>query len=713
MKSVGIFFLFFFGVMGLCAQTTPINDRDGSPMRLKWFSEQAPDAVSKYEHVELGMMLPPNVEASIRNYLNGIPTSRALNPFDPQDIEVVAYFKKENALPKALPEKRFAFYYRPYQRDTSSKDPNQWGHKALETLHPFRARFTPKDTGTYVCWFSLETKLSPIAISNSIRFDVVDSNKAGFMSVGENKRYFVRDSSSFFPVGQNLPWPACDPAIYPKCAETDCYNAEPWCSSTMNPAGYLAYHKQMKEYALHGGNYFRMLIAPWNLDIEFEKLNNYSDRLNCAWEMDEILREAKTNELLIHLDLHVHYPLEDVSGYSMWHWDYGDIDCFPYDDPYCYSDELGLPTVRDFLSSEEAKRHYKNRLRYFIARYGYSTNISTFELVSEVNGIGSSPGVTENCQADGSHLSMPYREDASMTRLIYLWQKEMLDFIKYDLRHEDHLLSVSVSGPADFVLGDSIYYEPSLDIATYNYYNAGIQKYFGFTEIMDDFQSDNGRSPITNLNPPAINKPLMFSEVGPGMNIEYCDSDLRFIKSVWCSAFSGVSATAMNWSNQYTPQLWSHLARIDSIMQGLRLDQENWQGVNDLSKDKMGDMMALRRGGKDKKALGLVHNRSVNFYTRRSADGTPCQTFFEENPQYFDRRYAQAQTLEAQGGKTKLEVENMGALKAYRIQWIDIETGQIISESKQNTGFNGKLTLKHPDIGVTGTGLLFFIAEQL
>ena len=710
-----VFFISLFGITQVSfAQTTPINDREGSPMVLKWFSAQDQEQVSKNKHIEIGMMLPPNVEAGIAAFLSDIPSSKALNPFNPEDIEVLAYFKKEGQKDMSLWEKRYAFYYRPYQRNTRSNDPNKWKHEALETVHPFRARFTPKETGNYTCWFSLKVKDQEIRISNTLSFQVEEKGHPGFLAVGKNKRFFVRDSNSYFPVGQNLPWPACDPAIDPKCSQIDCFNAEPWCASTMNPLGYLAYHQQMKSFAENGGNYFRMLIAPWNLDIEFEKLNNYSDRLNCAWEMDEILRVAEENDLLIHLNLQVHYPLEEVSGYSMWHWDYGDIDCFPYDDPYCYFDELGLPTVRSFMESEEAKKHYKNRLRYFIARYGYSTNIANFELVSEVNGIASAPSVDENCQTDGGHLAMPYREDASMTRLIYSWQREMLNYIKYELNHEDHLLAVSISGPAEFLLGDSIYYEPAVDIATFNYYNASIEKYSGFTEIMDNFQTDNSRrEAITNLNPPAIDKPLLFSEVGPGMSVENCDSDLRFIKSVWCSAFSGMSAGAMNWSNQYQPELWSHLARIDSIMQDVRLDEENWEGVNAVRRDKMGDCVALRRGGQNKMALGLVHNRSVNWYSRRSTDEGSCKEFFENNPQFFNPRYKEAVSMDSKGRSAKMEIKNMGALKRYKISWVDVSTGQVLSTTIQNTGLNGNLSLRHPELPSTGFGLLFFKAEEI
>jgi hypothetical protein len=60
-----------------------------------------------------------------------------------------------------------------------------------------------------------------------------------------------------------------------------------------------------------------------------------------------------------------------------------------------------------------------------------------------------------------------------------------------------------------------------------------------------------------------------------------------------------------------------------------------------------------------------------------------------------------------------MEIKNMGTLKRYQISWIDISTGQVLATTIQNTGLNGNLRLRHPDLPSTGLGLLFFKAEEI
>ena len=54
----------------------------------------------------------------------------------------------------------------------------------------------------------------------------------------------------------------------------------------------------------------------------------------------------------------------------------------------CYKDIPGINTPLEFFSNLDTKKYYKQRLRYILARWGYSTNISIIELLSEENQVG-------------------------------------------------------------------------------------------------------------------------------------------------------------------------------------------------------------------------------------------------------------------------------------------------------------------------------------
>ncbi|NQX91281.1 MAG: hypothetical protein HRT74_03955 [Flavobacteriales bacterium] len=470
------------------------------------------------------------------------------------------------------------------------------------------------------------------------------------------------------------------------------HSLESYTPEVMNPTGFIAYNKILNTYAQEGGNYFRMLVAPWNLEIEFEKLGDYTNRMQCAWELDIVLNTVDSLGLLVHFNLQVHYPLELNSVYRMFNWDFTDIPCFDNDEPYCYHTALELDTPLDFLKSDEARKHYQNRLRYYIARYGDHPAIGAIELLSEINNIGQDLPMDENCENTNVAKIQPYYTEDGFARSVYEWQANMLGFIKDELNYREHLLAVSYTGIPEYVLGDSSYYIPQLDIATYNDYTSSINQFRNLSKTMARFQS-KGKSPYSNENPPAINKPLMLSEIGPGSGIEQCDDQMRFVKSVWMTAFSGLSGSAMNWSYQRDPTSWNHLQRVDSIMSGINLEEGKWRAVNDLSNNKWFDLVALTQSGVSRQALGVIHNRTFNFYTTSDDPNSSCKTFVTENPQFFPSELLSTQQDFGTSRPSKLTLPNMGAMRTYVIEFFDVETGELVYSTTHNTGLDAKLPI--------------------
>lgn len=688
------------------SQTTPLPDPGVRAMELAWMrTTERPAVVQKNDWVEIGFKLNQEIRKQIDDYLlkRGVP--KQINPFDPKDLDVIFRFYPPNG---AETEDRIGFYYREYERNFSSANPDDWNHIEKPTQFQIRGRLTPEVVGDW----AVEARviaLGDTLFTNQTRFTVVESDLPGFLSVGDSKRFLVRDGETYFPVGQNLPWPTCHKDFDPKCQLLKCAGTEAWCGGKiMGPYGFKVYEDEMTALAASGADYFRMLIAPWNLEIEFEELNNYYDRMHCAWETDRILDKAQELGLLIHFNLQVHYPLENPNVYGMIDWDYGDLPCYSKDEPYCYADELNLATPLDFLTNEEAKRHYKNRLRYLIARYGHSTSIGVMELFSESNNIGNGPDVSEDCKLVNNGKAPAYARIDELPVAISNWQNEMTTYIKQELNHSKHPLSVNFTGLPDYKRGDLSFYHPNVDVACWNDYTPLLTKYSRTSKIVHNFQDKKQRENISNIDPPTIGKPMMLSETGPGItNIETCDSDIRWIKAAWLTSFSGLAATPTNWSNDRNVELWAHLGRIKQFTSDIPFDSERWESQIDERKDLKAEVIALASRKGEKRAIGAVHNTTVNFYTRRTGDATPCGDLSSIGG-FVPEGFRTAENIKPEKGGSKIGLSAMGPFSKYTIEWIDPLTLKVIKTDQRSANINGKLFLDFPTLEATGFPLVLF-----
>ncbi len=719
-RSLFLFSLIWMASVALTqAQTTPLPDPGARAMEVAWMHpKNSPGRIKVNQHAEFGFKLQMEHRRKIDNFFNGRAVPDRINPFDPLDFDVQALFTRIDPTTGDTLEqqRRFGFWFRDFERDLTSAKPEDWKHREKTDLFKMRFRFAAPTAGIWLVQARVIALNNDTVFTDVTRFEVAPDALPGFLSVGESQRYFTRDEATFFPVGQNLPWPTCSANIDSVCTTVPCSKNEPYCHGrTMNPYGYLVYHKQMELLKASGANYFRMLIAPWNLEIEFEELNNYDARMHCAWEIDQILAKAEELGLLVHFNLQVHYPFENPSVFSMYNWDYGDLDCFAYDEPYCYFDELQLNTPIDFLTSETAQRHYKNRLRYLIARYGYATSIGVMELFSEANNMGQAGHVDANCLiARSQHHNQPYHNEAGYAETLGQWHKELARYVKEDLGHSDHILAVNYTGPPEFVKGDSSFYWPHVDLATFNSYHLGINKLYKTSEMMTAFQRGTKRKKQDNFNPPALNKPFMYSEIGPGLEgVEFCDDDLRWIQAVWLSSLTGMAGTAMNWSNQEAVDLWPHLGRISQWFSAYRLDEQHFKNQRTERKDSRAELLALRSTSGERIALGAVHNRTVNFFTRANQNHPSCTdttvAFIRSLPDV----YKAAVDVASDRGGNALAVENMGSLVRYTIEFRDPYTWEVVGTALQRSSAGGKLRIEHPLLRADGSAFYLFTATRL
>ena len=92
--------------------------------------------------------------------------------------------------------------------------------------------------------------------------------------------------------------------------------------------------------------------------------------------------------------------------------------------PYNSANGGPCETPTDFFTNAEAKKIYKNKLRYLVARWGYSTHLAVWEFWNEIDNVME----TQQVPADA----------------IASWHQEMADYLK-QLDPYKHLVSTSVT----------------------------------------------------------------------------------------------------------------------------------------------------------------------------------------------------------------------------------------------------------------------------
>lgn len=280
--------------------------------------------IPKLSKFELGIKPPETVLAAIQNFLDETGNGE-LNPYMSDDIHIEAIFSKEYSYTIPHPiepievtgeiiKKRDGFFTKEVERDISGFDdlynhplanndtvvsnaeyPNLGGGWTVsDSDYPFRIRFAPPKVGEWTCQIKISVQEGQhVYISPTFTFNVVNSNKKGFLRVDNNKRFLKRDGESFRPIGVNYPSPIRDGYPLRGLDNGNKLVNRPEYHGKLPPiAHYEQYLRMMDTLAMNGVNYFRMIMNPWALDIEYEKLGDYTDRMHIAKEMDLILERA-------------------------------------------------------------------------------------------------------------------------------------------------------------------------------------------------------------------------------------------------------------------------------------------------------------------------------------------------------------------------------------------------------------------------------------
>lgn len=246
----------------------------------------------------------------------------------------------------------------------------------------------------------------------------------------------------------------------------------------------------------------------WTTNVSKPKDNWMSEAALDRW--DEVISSAEANNIKFQFVL-FHHGQFSSSVNPNWP-----------EHPWNAKNGGFLQSASDFFTDPEAKRRTKMMLRYFVARYGYSTSIMAWELFNEVQFV------------DRVRVSNDWKT-------VGQWHDEMASYIKsIDSNH--HLVTTSSEldrplwGKTDYMQGHG--YPPSVAGMIAGTLNSGPQ-------------------------------PMFYGEIGPGGNGNIVHDKARR-EGIWSAFFSRHSGAGQYWYwDQMNEKAFSEFSFSTSILKAL------------------------------------------------------------------------------------------------------------------------------------------------
>ncbi|MCM8769020.1 MAG: DUF5060 domain-containing protein [Candidatus Omnitrophica bacterium] len=366
------------------------------------------------------------------------------NPFDPEEVEVIASFTEPGG--SEIPVN--GFYYQNYQATLSN------GQETLTPLgYPcWKIRFSPEKCGQYTGQVTVKLKTGEY-VSSKFSFMCLPSNHPGFIKVSPlDHRYFqFSDGRWFYPLGLNIRSP------------TDTRYARMRKRSLEPDSGTAYYEKIFKEMKESGQNFAEVWMASWFTALEWvENRPGYkgagSYNLRHAWKLDRLLELAEQNGIYLQIVLINHGQL---STYCDEEW---------ADHPYNVKNSGFLKDPEEFFTHPKAEELTRRKLKYIVARWGYSPHIFSWVILNEINLTGT-------------------RRDFYLTDTVNLWYEKMGRYLK-EIDLSRHLVSAHYT----ILVDNKLLRSPVVDyIITNAYYQPGKTSLVNFVEEIYSFNARFGK----------------------------------------------------------------------------------------------------------------------------------------------------------------------------------------------------------------------------
>ena len=428
------------------------------------------------------------------------------NPFDPADIEVNAVFTSPSGRTLQVP----AFYFQGFTRKLVDDK---------EALEPSGAptwivRFTPMELGEYAVRLTVNDG-GLEASSDIYGFEVAQSTNRGFLQLDKDDfRYLKFDNGEpAFLIGHNVCW----------------YGSH----------GTYDYDAWFTKMAENGESLTRIWMAPWAFAIEWKKLGFYDQEE--AWKLDYVIGLAEKLRIYAILCLINHGQFSTSVNPN---WD---------ENPYNARNSGPLSRPDEFWTNLDASRLFKNRLRYVVARWGYSPSILAWEFWNEAE-------LTDN-----------YNSVVAAD-----WHREMGRYLR-QIDPYGHLVSTSFANPS---YDDAVWKLDAIDFTQIHSY--------GERDMVKEFPN------MVKSRLGSFKKPVLLAEFASDWR--WADSPdylkdpdgVEVHDGIWATALSGSASTAMLWwwDNYVDPYgLYYHFKALSSFLQGISLPglrplNASWQAAH-------------------------------------------------------------------------------------------------------------------------------------
>lgn len=291
-----------------------------------------------------------------------IDPARYTNPFDATDIELVGVFTAPSGAQFTMP----GYWMQPFENDCMAQ--TGCTSEALRAVGEplWRVRFTPTEVGSWT--FTLQVRDDDeIVETEAGQFTVEAGEHPGFIRTASNGRYFrFDDGSAYFPIGHNLGW------------------------SWEGGGGVNAYQQWFEELRANGANSARIYLdVPWFIGLEWgATAGDYRERQLDAARLDAVVELAEEYGITLQFALlwvqslrfysapPVEIPTEPARPDTHFDWERS---------PYNAVNGGPIPMPEAFFVDEGARQFFKRRLRYVVARWGYSPQIFAWELGDELD----------------------------------------------------------------------------------------------------------------------------------------------------------------------------------------------------------------------------------------------------------------------------------------------------------------------------------------
>lgn len=450
------------------------------------------------------------------------------NPYDPNVISVYALFIS----PDNNTYKVNAFFYEEYSFN------KQNGYELAvasntNTGRDWRIRFTPTCTGNWrFRIIAIDANGTTQLPNNGIRnysftcVSVIDAD--GFISMA-NSRFLKRDVvknevrqfNSFFPIGPNVAWYGC---LYEN-------NGHP---NYSKPKGIYDYKKYID--SLDGrANYMRVFLNRFQfLSLYGPEYALQDESGNSVVYFDNTINQKDSAEL----DSIITYALQHGVAIMPCIFNYGVFNIKNEqepDDPSIWSNNpyntiLDCPC--DFFTDEDAIKISKNLIRYIVSRWGYATNIVSWELWNEVT------NMFKSCEGY-KHIEQD----------VLNWHDEMISYIE-SIDPFKHCITTSVGSTTAYPYTYSNVFFGLDIVQQHNYQN--IQKAKSKEQISNILYK---RTNEAHVDYPSL--PFFMGEFGFGQGSpspSYAEKDpfgIDLHNSLWSSMFSTAIGPASFWWWQY------------------------------------------------------------------------------------------------------------------------------------------------------------------